>query len=106
VPTVTTTPTTAATTTTSATATNEIGVYVRMKQRGRSPVAKPQLPSARLGDSATGSGGPPTGLRAGGSSSKSLTSELLQDFRWDDSSEISAKEESGLVSLLPLLLLL
>ncbi len=97
------------TTTTSATATNEIGVNVRMKQRGRSPVAKPQLPSARLGDSATGSGGPPSGLRAGGSSSKSLTSELLQDFRWDDSSggtENSAKEESGLVSLLSQLLLL
>ena len=73
-----------------------------MKQRGRSPAPKPQLSTVRLGDSATGLGGPPSGLRAGGSSSKSLTSELLHDFRWDDSSggtESSAKEESGLVSL-------
>ena len=58
-----------------------------MKQRGRSPAPKP---SSRLGDSGSASA-----LRAGGASSKSLTTELLHDLRWDDSggSESSVKDE-------------
>jgi hypothetical protein len=62
-----------------------------MKQRGRSPAPKPVRP---------GESGPSPALRAGGASSKSLTTELLHDLRWDDSggSESSVtKEDSGLV---------
>ena len=68
-----------------------------MKQRGRSPVPKPQ--TSRPGEASSSSS---SGLRAGGASSKSLTTELLHELGWDDSSGGSdaggSKDESSLVS--------
>ena len=67
-----------------------------MKQRGRSPVPKPSRPGEASSSSSSG-------LRAGGASSKSLTTELLHELGWDDSSGGSdaggSKDETSLVSL-------